>query len=87
MAFNKLTTAQLQALLLTSQDNFFLDKESGFFDDRNYRYIGTQVTTDVLQIRVKYQNVVSSDYLYVISNKTTISDGTEWSSFNFYEEV
>ena len=87
MAFQLLDNTDFKDMGLVSQDDSRLCKESGEYNNPDWRFISTQFSNDKTEIREKYENINSNDIIFLISNKMAISDGYEWTSYKFYKEI
>jgi len=85
MAYTEMTELDFQTYGLVSQKDAYLNEENGRFSNPKWRFEAEQITTDEAQIRRKYTD--GTNIVYLISNKVTVADGDEWSSYKFYKEV
>ena len=85
MGFIKMSTAELQAIGLVSQEDANLNKETGGFSNNAWTYEKTFISDDISEIRKKYKNGTNS--VFLISFKTLATGGNEYLDYEFYKEV
>lgn len=85
MAFVLMVEADFESFELVSQNDSYLNEETGRFLNPKWRFEGEYVTTDGTQFRREYGD--GSNTIFLIADKTAEVDSDKWTDFKFYKEV
>ena len=85
MAFVLMTAEEIKELGLESQDYPHMDGETGVLDKLYWKFEKEFISDDLLLFRRKYTN--GTDVVYLISTKTAVAGGSEYTKYEFYKET
>lgn len=85
MPLIKMTEADFLSFGLVSENDLNLDKETGNFENKDWSFQYEDIIDNKFKYIRKYTS--SSNAIYLVSNKTLITNGYRYPKYEFYKEV